>query len=486
MAIDPDSGLVTWTPLNEHVGDNPVVVRVTDSYFASATQSFSVTVANVNDKPLITSSPITVAAVDVPYSYTVEVLDPDVGDTMTFSLVEDFPSGMSIDTNGVITWTPSSSQAGSHPVTVQVEDGSGAQATQSFSIDVSDVTNVTTVYVADLDATTTSQGRTWTAIVTIEVRDTLGQLVTSATVTGHWSGGASGIAVATPDGSGRFTAQLANIPKKVGVVSFTVGSIEGTDLTYDAELNGDPDSDSDGTSININKPLHVVSAAGGAAQSGVLLTDRAIQPVVDLAISQWAAAGMAPCQLALLRSATVEIADLDGTLLGMAYSDWIVLDRDAAGYGWSPFHSSSSLGAAAGVDLLAAIMHEMGHLVGYEHSQDSSDVMAASLSFAAPRQSVGRGWAGDLGRLASVRSDHALHCTIVVRDLLTATSIVGPSAALQQDRAPLLPPDQTTRTQSSSSAMRRAVEVRASDKLIREETEWLEAGAVGLAGHGTR
>ncbi len=47
------------------------------------------------------------------------------------------PAGMSISpTSGLIAWTPTASQAGSHPVTVQVIDAGGLGAVQAFTIAV--------------------------------------------------------------------------------------------------------------------------------------------------------------------------------------------------------------------------------------------------------------------------------------------------------------------------------------------------------------
>ena len=51
MTIDPASGLIEWTPTNAQVGDNAVEVQVTDSGGLSDTQSFTVTVDDVNEAP---------------------------------------------------------------------------------------------------------------------------------------------------------------------------------------------------------------------------------------------------------------------------------------------------------------------------------------------------------------------------------------------------------------------------------------------------
>jgi hypothetical protein len=68
---------------------------------------------------------------------------------------------------------------------------------------------------------------------------------------------------------------------------------------------------------------------------------------------------------------TVSIADLDGLLLAMASERAITLDANAAGWGWSS--------AGGGMDLLTAVLHELGHVLGYEHG----DADRAGLSFMA-------------------------------------------------------------------------------------------------------
>ena len=122
MTMDSNTGLIQWTPTNAQVGSNDVTVRVTDSGGLFDTQIFSVNVANVNDAPVITSTALTAATEDQPYSYDVNANDPDVGDTDTlmFSL-DSAPSGMTMDSNtGLIQWTPTNAQMGSNDVKVRV------------------------------------------------------------------------------------------------------------------------------------------------------------------------------------------------------------------------------------------------------------------------------------------------------------------------------------------------------------------------------
>ena len=71
MQIDPSSGLIEWTPANADVGDHSVTVRVTDEGGLFDTQSFVVSVAGVNEPPVITSDAITMIDEDETYTYDV-------------------------------------------------------------------------------------------------------------------------------------------------------------------------------------------------------------------------------------------------------------------------------------------------------------------------------------------------------------------------------------------------------------------------------
>jgi len=74
----------------------------------------------------------------VSYTYDVNATDPDVGDTLIYSLTTK-PAGMAIDTaTGLITWKPTDTQAGTNEVVVTVVDSSSIPAshTQSFTINV--------------------------------------------------------------------------------------------------------------------------------------------------------------------------------------------------------------------------------------------------------------------------------------------------------------------------------------------------------------
>lgn len=86
-----------------------------------------------NSVPVITTSAPTSATVGQPYSYPAAANDAD-GDPLSWSLPT-APSGMSVSTSGLVSWTPAA--AGTFNVTLQVTDGID-NAQQSWSITVTD------------------------------------------------------------------------------------------------------------------------------------------------------------------------------------------------------------------------------------------------------------------------------------------------------------------------------------------------------------
>jgi hypothetical protein len=89
--------------------------------------------------PVITSVPVTTATADLLYSYDVNAIDPDLGDTLTYSL-STRPADMTINPlTGLILWRPVSNKGGTkEQIVVKVTDSSSIPgvATQSFTITV--------------------------------------------------------------------------------------------------------------------------------------------------------------------------------------------------------------------------------------------------------------------------------------------------------------------------------------------------------------
>lgn len=146
MVIGSTTGLINWTPGGADIGSHTVTVEVNDGNGGVATQSYSLTVTEQpNNLPVITSNAVINATEGTAYSYDVDATDAD-GDMLAYSLTM-APSGMIIDTaSGLIQWTPIAAQVGDNLVTVQVEDGNGGVAIDSFNITVAALPNVIPVF----------------------------------------------------------------------------------------------------------------------------------------------------------------------------------------------------------------------------------------------------------------------------------------------------------------------------------------------------
>ena len=135
--IDAATGRLLWNPTAS--GSFDFTVRVTDGHGGSAEQSWTVEVKDANASnadPVITSAALEEAAMGQAYQYPVTASDAD-GDTLRYQLFGSTPDGITIDpVNGLITWTPDSTQAGSFSVDVQVIDSRGGLDTQTLNLTV--------------------------------------------------------------------------------------------------------------------------------------------------------------------------------------------------------------------------------------------------------------------------------------------------------------------------------------------------------------
>ncbi|MGC8929358.1 MAG: putative Ig domain-containing protein [Candidatus Woesearchaeota archaeon] len=142
MSINSSTGLINWIPTDVHskLGTVNVIVGVYDGY-ATTTQNFTITITDINQNPIITSTPVVSAVEASLYSYDVDAIDPDVYDVLQYSLIT-APTGMSINSStGLIVWTPQDSDAklGTANVIVMVSDGDGGYDTQNFTITITDI-----------------------------------------------------------------------------------------------------------------------------------------------------------------------------------------------------------------------------------------------------------------------------------------------------------------------------------------------------------
>ncbi|MGI2091670.1 Ig-like domain-containing protein [Shewanella oncorhynchi] len=184
LSFNAATGVLSGTPSNADVGSHAVLLRVTDTDGLTAEQSFSITVANVNDAPTISSTAMTAATQDAAYSYNLVASDSDTGDSLTLSAVTK-PSWLSFTAStGLLSGTPSNADVGSHAVTLRVTDTDGLTAEQSFSITVTNVNDAPTISSTAVTAATQDAAYSYNLVASDS--DTGDSLTLSAVTKPSW------------------------------------------------------------------------------------------------------------------------------------------------------------------------------------------------------------------------------------------------------------------------------------------------------------
>jgi len=113
---------------------------------------------------------------------------------------------------------------------------------------------VNPLHCGDLDGSSANSGKNWKATVIVTVHDGNDNPVSGASVSIQWTGGITGTASLTTDSSGRCIFVSGNISKTSPNATFTLLNVTHPTLAYNTAANHDPDGDSSGTSITVNKP----------------------------------------------------------------------------------------------------------------------------------------------------------------------------------------------------------------------------------------
>jgi hypothetical protein len=259
MSIDPSTGVISGTPGAEDVAETTgITVTVTDAAGATDTVTFNVTVNNVNDPPEITSAtPTNSVAQGAAYSFTVTATDPDIGDTLAYSISGN-PAWMSIDpSTGVISGTPGSEDvAETTGIVVTVTDAAGATDTVTFGVTVSDVNDPPEI-TSGTPTGTATPGAVYNFTVTATDPDTGDTLAYSISGNPLWMSidSASGVISGTPE-----TADIETTSGITVTVTDAAGATDTVtfDVTVAAEFTITPTADPGGsiapdTSITVNQ-----------------------------------------------------------------------------------------------------------------------------------------------------------------------------------------------------------------------------------------
>lgn len=179
---------------------------------------------------------------------------------------------------------------------------------------------------------------------------------------------------------------------------------------------------SDSTDIVFTENCSIIFTVGYMTAEGPapitastdLLSNAELAPIVAQAKEFWEEALGNNGRVNLLEGVQVSVSDLPGNTLGTAFGSTIVIDANAAGYGWfidpTPADSIEFINGSApsGMDLLTVVMHEMGHVLGYSDVYDGSNIimdgeLATGIRYTIPTLTEigetslnGGGWAFDV------------------------------------------------------------------------------------------
>ena len=129
-----ENGFAIFTPELNWFGEEDIIFSVTDTVGTTKSDTVLIKVLPVNDPPIILSTPVTSASVEVFYVYNVSAGDVD-NSTLIFSL-NTSPDWLSINQEtGVITGTPGINDFGVFPIEVGVSDND-TTVIQTYSITV--------------------------------------------------------------------------------------------------------------------------------------------------------------------------------------------------------------------------------------------------------------------------------------------------------------------------------------------------------------
>ncbi|MFH0882471.1 MAG: Calx-beta domain-containing protein, partial [bacterium] len=138
------------------------------------------------------------------------------------------------------------------------------------------------------------------------------------------------------------------------------------------------------TILNDDGAAMTAAAAATGDEAVDALNDEMLAAIVDGAIERWnETMFLDESMVAALHEVNFQIVDFVGLTLGITEQNTIYIDANAAGYGWfvdqTPWddvefgHADSE--AVGRMDLLTVIMHELGHVLGYEDIVTSADML---------------------------------------------------------------------------------------------------------------
>ena len=219
---------VTYTPDPNFNGTDAFNYTVSDGNSGTDTATVNVTVNAVNDNPSFTTTPPNPTSLNInegdSFTYNAEAIDPDVGDTLTFT-GSNVPTWLTFTDNGggtaLLTGAATTNEVGEHVVVLEVSDGSEDDI-QFFTIRVNGKPEFTSSPI-----TTATESVNYNYDITTNDPDNVGgELTITAPTLPSWL-------TLTDNSDG--TAQLSGTPD-----STHVGGIHNVELEVnDGSISGD-------------------------------------------------------------------------------------------------------------------------------------------------------------------------------------------------------------------------------------------------------
>ncbi len=103
-----------------------------------------------------------------------------------------------------------------------------------------------------------------------------------------------------------------------------------------------------------------------------------LDAAIDTVLAELGRRGLDVADMSLLRQTPVRLFDLPERMLGLATPSLVIIDPDAAGFGWRTAAPATGTAARDGMDLATVLAHEFAHVLGHGHSD--SGLMQPELS----------------------------------------------------------------------------------------------------------
>ena len=243
-SFDTSTGTLSGVPDNSNVGSTAsIVISVSDGVLNANLSPFTLTVVNVNDAPEISGTPATSILQDEPYLFVPNKSDVDLGDNLTFTIINK-PAWATFDpATGTLSGTPDNSDVSTiTDIVITVSDGILTVDLPPFSITVTNVND--TPEISGTPPTSVLEDEPYEFLPTASDIDVEDILIFSIINKPEWSSfdTTTGLLSGIPDNShvGITEEIVIEITDGLLIVSLPPFSITVTNVNDAPEISGSP------------------------------------------------------------------------------------------------------------------------------------------------------------------------------------------------------------------------------------------------------